>query len=116
MFTLGLGIPAVGLLSFYMVAMNGQYGSFAKSPQTAKLTLGGSVIVGGGRAKLWFREVDGNAWVEVSCKNDTKVVEIPEDETTEEVCGIRMRRLDLDLNGPHPPRVKLEVTWDEKKK
>lgn len=109
-----LAVPAAMVGTFYLIARQGQFGGFAKSPQTAVLWLGSSIIVGGGRAKLWFASHDGGGTVEVSCKGQNQFVGLSTDEESEEVCGVRLKTLKIEDAEGRPPRLHVQVTWDEK--
>jgi hypothetical protein len=106
-------LPAMLIFTLAFIAHNGQFGGFAKSPQTANLWLGGSVIVGGGKAKLWFREVDLGPSIEVGCPTQTRVLQLSDDEPSEEVCGVRLQLIKLDVEGPRSPHAEIRVTWSQ---
>lgn len=102
-----IGVGAVATLLF--IARSGQFGDYAKSPQTVELAVGSSRLVAGGRAKIWFGEVQMDPMVEISCKDGTRYVEVGKDTPSEECCGIRLRL--LELKEERTLRGKFEVTW-----
>lgn len=103
------GLPIVVVAGLLAVAKLNQFGDFAKSPQTARVTFGNSVLVAGGRAKLSFVDAIGEARAEISCKDETRVVSLTE-EPSEPVCGIRVRLKSLDMEAM-PPKCEIVVTW-----
>jgi hypothetical protein len=108
---LGLGIP-------YLVAHNLKLGDIAKSPQTVEIAMGGSVIVAGGKAKLWFAAIDLGPQIEIKCGKEAAFIELNGDEPSREVCGIRVRKIEIkekEFRGGMVYRGKFEVTWDDKK-
>jgi hypothetical protein len=110
------GILAAGIGGPILIANHLQLGSYAKSPQTVELGLGSSVLVGGGRAKLWFAQVDMGPMVEVSCRKQTAMIELHKGEPSDEVCRIRVEYLDLketEFKGHSILRGRFRVTWAE---
>lgn len=115
--TILLSLFAIGLGGPLLVAYQLKLGEFAKSPQTVELNLGGSVFVAGGRAKIWFAEIGMGPVVEITCKDEQAMVELSEDEPSQEVCGIRVQSselTELKIRGHAIPRLECEVTWNEK--
>lgn len=104
---------AAGAIVFGLgyAAWLGQYGSFAKSPQTVSLTLGGTVAVAGGRAKVWFGALDERVYVEFSQKGESRPLWLTTDEEPSEVYGLRVKLKDVSVG--QPPRIQLEIRWDE---
>lgn len=103
------GLPIVVVVGLLTIAKLNQFGDWATSPQTARIALGGSVIVAGGKARLTFSEAFGEPRAEIACKDETQVVGLGE-ESSESVCGIRVRLKKLDMDAI-PPRSEIEVTW-----
>jgi len=103
------GLPIVRVVGLLAIAKLNQFGDFATSPQTARLHLGGSAVVAGGKAQLSFVEAMGEASVEISCKEETRVVPL-DDQPSDSVCGVRVRLKTLDMESI-PPRSEIEVTW-----
>ena len=100
------------------VAWYNRLGDFAKSPQRVEMSVGSTCFVAGGRAKIWFASLETGPKVEVSCKDQSHLIELAGDDSSEEVCGIRVRKLEVfekDLGGNPQLRGVFEVTWDEKK-
>lgn len=111
MLAAGVGLPM--LLAYQL-----KLGDFAKSPQEVKLSLGGSLVVAGGRAKIWFAQVDRTPMVEISCTKESAMIELAEDEPSREVCGVQVRSLDLKelQRGVHKTlQGRFEVTWKSAK-
>lgn len=111
-----LGVAVVGIVPLLFFAWHNRLGDFAKSPQTVEMGLGSTSIVAGGRAKLWFASVDLGPQVEVSCKKQSRLIELGE-EPSDEVCGIRVRQMSLKevKRGRFSSlRATFEVTWDDK--
>lgn len=112
---LGLMLAGVGPVVMFMWV--NQLGDLAKSPQTVEMNLGTTSFVAGGRARLWFASVDLGPQVEISCKNQSRLVDLSEDEPSDEVCGIRVSKIDLvekERHGIRTMRAILRVTWDSK--
>lgn len=105
------GILAIGTPIF--IAKNLQLGSYAKSPQTAELSLGASVIVGGGRAKLWYAGGSSGAMFELTHEGESALF----DEGVNapgQAFGLTVTPTKVDMgNGSRPPRATFEVKWDE---
>lgn len=102
------------LVSFVWI---NKLGDLATSPQRVEMNLGTTSFVAGGRAKLWFAAVDLGPQVEVSCKRQTRMIELT-DRVSDEVCGIRIRSVALkerDFKGYHITRGEFEVTWDDRR-
>ncbi|HRI42901.1 MAG TPA: hypothetical protein PLL78_01905 [Fimbriimonadaceae bacterium] len=106
--------PAALVGTTYVIARIGQFGDFAKSPQTAAIWLGGSVVVGGGRAKLWFCSHQDGGIVEVSCKGESHFIGLSSDEQSDEVCGVRLKTVKVEETDGRPPRLHVLVTWNQK--
>jgi hypothetical protein len=110
------GVGALG--APYYVAYQLQLGDFAKSPQTVEINLGTTALVAGGRAKLWFASVDIGPSIEVSCKKEKSFFEVSKSAPSEEVCGVRVRCLDVfekEFRGHKLLRGRFEITWDDTK-
>ena len=108
MLVLGVG-PLVGY------AWVNKLGDFAKSPQRVEMGVGSSSFVAGGRARLWFASVELGPQVEVTCKGQSRLIELVDDEPSGEVCGIRVKKLDVyekDLGRYKVLRGVFEVTWE----
>lgn len=113
---LGLMIMGVGPVVSFMWL--NQLGDLAKSPQTVEMNLGTSSFVAGGKARLWFAAVDMGPMVEISCKGRSHMVELVDEEPSDEVCGIRVSKMELiekERRGIRSMRAILRVTWDDKK-
>ncbi len=109
--TLGVGVGGP-----WFFAKQLKLGDFAKSPQTVEMMLGSSILVGGGRAKLWFAQVDSGASVEVSCRKETSMLELREGEPSDKVCRVRVELLSIrekEFRGNTVLRGKFRVTWDD---
>jgi len=114
---LGLMVMGIGPVVSFMWL--NQLGDLAKSPQSVEMNLGTSSFVAGGKAKLWFAAVDLGVMVEISCKGESKMVELYDDKPSDEVCGIRVEKIELiekERRGIRTMRAKLKVTWDDSKK
>jgi hypothetical protein len=107
-----VGIAAAGPL--LGVAWFHRLGSFAKSPQTAEIMVGGTVLVGGGRAKLLFSSVELGPVVEVSCKGDKRTLELFQDRVSDAVCGIRLSKPEVVEGVGGSLRLRVQVEWDER--
>ena len=113
-----LGLLFAGIGPMLGVAWYHRLGDFAKSPQRVEMGVGSTCFVAGGRAKLWFSSIEQGPVVEISCKGHAKSIDLINGEPTEQVCGIRVRKLEVfeeDLGGNPQLRGVFEVTWDEKK-
>lgn len=113
-----LGFMVMGIGPIAMFAWFNQLGDFAKSPQTVEMNLGTTSFVAGGRAKLWFAMVEDGPVVEVACKSESRMVSLPDEERSDEVCGIQVRKIDLlekERRGHRTLRVVLQVTWQDLK-
>lgn len=100
---LAMGVP-------FFVSHHLQLGARAKSPQEATVTLGGKVVVAGGRAKLWFAGGVSGADFEVSCSKETKYFQPDGPGSTHSACGIDVEFVEVnDENGPL--RGKFKITW-----
>ncbi len=111
-----LGIFAMGVGMPVLVAYNLRLGEFAKSPQTVELMLGSSILVAGGRAKIWFAQVDMGPTIEINCRKETRMVELQHGEPTDEICGVRVELIEVFEKrlGSHTTlRGKFKVSWDE---
>lgn len=109
-----IGMLAAGVGLPMLLAYQLKLGDFAKSPQEVQLNLGGSIMVAGGKAKIWFAQVDPAPTVEISCAKETATVELDEDEPSHEACGVQVRKLDLKevQMGVHKTlQGRFEVTW-----
>lgn len=109
-----IGMMAAGIGLPMLLAYQLKLGDFAKSPQEVRLNLGGSLVVAGGRAKIWFAQVDLAPTVEISCAKETATVELDEEEPSQEVCGVQVRKLDIkevQLGVHRVLQGHFEVTW-----
>jgi hypothetical protein len=104
----------VGILGLpYLVAYNLRLGDFATSPQTVELPMGGSVLIAGGRARLWFVGGDTGSAVEIGCKNEQRAFDSSL-HPTDTACGVRVRFIDStkrQIEGEKYIRGRFEVTW-----
>ena len=87
-------------------------GEYAKSPQHLKLQQGTTAIVAGGRAGVVFQGSPHRRRAEIliRCKNVEQEIRLRRDELSEEVCGIQIRFLDLEVNG----RAVVIVSWQDR--
>ncbi|MBI5706784.1 MAG: hypothetical protein HZC36_07310 [Armatimonadetes bacterium] len=109
-----IGMMAAGIGLPMLLAYQLKLGDFAKSPQEVRLNLGGSLVVAGGRAKIWFAQVDPAPTLEISCAKETATVELDEEEPSQEVCGVQVRKLDIkevQLGVHRVLQGHFEVTW-----
>ncbi len=90
------------------IARNLQLGDHAKSPQEAQVRLASTVVVAGGRARIWFAGGTTGGDFEIQCGSDSKYV-MPEFETKYEGCGIQVEL--LEIMDTVPPKGKFRVTW-----
>lgn len=100
------------------VAWHNRLGNFAHSPQRVEMSVGTTCFVAGGKAKMWFASIETGPQIEISCKDQSHMIELATNEPSDDVCGIRVRKLDLferDLGGHRQLRGVFEVTWDENK-
>ena len=107
----GVG-PMIGVAWFHHL------GDFAKSPQRVEMSVGSTSFVAGGRAKIWFSSIQTGPEIEISCKDYSKMIQLETKEPSDQVCGIRVRKLEVferDLAGHPQLRAVFEVTWDDKK-
>ncbi len=96
----------------FFIAKNLQLGSFAKSPQEVKMSLGSTATVAGGRASLWFAGGDTGADFEIRCKEQQTYFQPSYDEPACEACGIRVEFLELTQKSPNrPPKAVFKVSW-----
>src|SRR5438105_8177930 len=92
------------------IAKNRQLGGYAHSPQTVVLPMGRSTLVAGGRAKLWFGSVEPGVYVEVSCKSESKLMNLQEGEAGDDGCGVHVRLLAFKRENA---KATFEVSWKE---
>jgi hypothetical protein len=112
-----MGLLFAGIGPMLGVAYFNRLGDFAKSPQRLEMSVGSTSFVAGGRAKIWFSSIQTGPEIEISCKDQTKMLQLETSEPSDEVCGIRVRKLELfekDLAGHPQIRAVFEVTWQEK--
>jgi hypothetical protein len=86
-------------------------GDYAQNPQQIRLQQGSTAIVGGGRAGLVFQGSPHRRRAEilVRCKDVTQEIRLRRDEISEEICGIQVRFLELEVNG----KALVLVSWQE---
>ena len=99
------------------VAWHNRLGDFAKSPQRVEMSVGSTCFVAGGRAKIWFSSMQTGPEIEISCKDQSRLLQLETDKPSDDVCGIRVRKLEIfekDLAGHPQLRGVFEVTWNEK--
>lgn len=105
-----VGLPAALLFALWFVAWRNQYGSYAKSPQTVEMSIGTQTIVAGGRAKMWFAQIDEGAYVELKRKGESRGLWLQVDEPSDPVFGLTVELVEVQES--MPPRAKFEVRWD----
>ena len=106
---------------FFFWAKNNR---LAKSPQEITLSMARSTSVANGRAEIWFAAAGDDEYLggriveaaqtEVRCKENQQMVPVTS-EPSEEVCGIRIRLLELKyggFTGSHPI-ARFEITWEK---
>lgn len=96
----------------FFIAHHLKLGQYAQSPQTVKLALGGTAVVAGGRAKLWYAGDRTGADVEIRCRAETKMFEPGQVGDTCDACGIHVELVELDDRSA-PPRATYKVSWDK---
>lgn len=94
----------------FFIARNLQLGSYAKSPQEVRLSLGGRATIAGGRAKLWYAGGDTGSDFEIEGRQSSRYFR-PEDNQTCEACGVEVKVLEVDTSGP-VPKARFRVTWN----
>lgn len=93
----------------FFIARNLQLGSYAKSPQHVTIPLGGSALIAGGKAKLWFAGGDTGGDFEVRCASETRYFQPAIDEGCQ-ACGVTVSLEKIEEG--RPTRASFLVTWD----
>lgn len=110
---LALMVAGVGpIVSFVWI---NKLGDLATSPQTVEMNLGTTSFVAGGRARIWFASVDLGPQIEVTCKEESRLLELSGDSESDEVCGIRVSLVDWsekERKGMRRIRATFRVAWD----
>ncbi|MCG8459254.1 MAG: hypothetical protein MI919_23510 [Holophagales bacterium] len=106
---LGIGLLGWGLLE--LMLWQSELGDYARSPQSLRLSAGTVALVAGGRAGVLF---EGSpylraAHLRIRCKGVDEAIRLRKGETSDELCGIRARLLELLPND----QASLEVTWSD---
>src|SRR5512141_3258664 len=96
----------------FFIAKNLQLGTYAKSPQEVKVSLGQSALVGGGRAKLWYIGGDTGGDFELKCKSGAERFQ-PERGEQYEACGVTVELIEVVDGGARAPQATYKVTWKE---
>jgi hypothetical protein len=110
----GAALLAVLVFTLAFVSKHNQYGGFAKSPQEATMTVGSSLFVAGGKARLWYGSHDLGPRVEVECGKEAHLVELADEEPVDVGCGITLTHLETtEVRGVLRSRFKVE--WGEKR-
>lgn len=100
-FACTIGVPL-------FIANQLQLGTNAKSPQTVEIPLGGRVLIGGGRGKLWFAGGDTGADFEVECRKESQYIR-PEPGKAYQGCGMMIWL--KDVKPTQPPRAVFRIEW-----
>ena len=93
------------------VAKQMQLGSYAKSPQEVRVGLGSTVVVAGGRAKIWFAGGQTGGDFEVSCSKDSRYFQPAHTEEPVQACGITVELKKIDEG--RPAKATFKVSWDK---
>lgn len=100
-FACTIGVPL-------FIANQLQLGTNAKSPQTVEIPLGGRVLIGGGRGKLWFAGGSSGGEFEIECRRETQYI-APEPGKTYQGCGMTVML--KDVKPTKPPKAVFVVEW-----
>lgn len=87
-------------------------GEEAKSPQVATISIGSSLLVAGGRARVSFESIERGPELIVSCASETRRLDLDTD-FSDDICKIKLRQLELIDNDGMPTRIKVEIAWKD---
>lgn len=98
-----------GLLEFML--WSSELGEYARSPQQIRLKQGVTSIVGGGRAGLVYQGSPHRRRAELllRCKDTNEEIRLRRDEISEEICGVQVRFLELEIDG----QARVLVSWSD---
>ncbi|MBX3119221.1 MAG: hypothetical protein KF784_09160 [Fimbriimonadaceae bacterium] len=99
----------------FFAAKRLQLGTFAKSPQVATMTLGSTVVIAGGRAKLWYAGGDTGGDFEIQCSKGAKYCQPSQRFEEFESNGVTVQLIEID-DRVSPFKAKFKITWDDKAK
>lgn len=108
-FLIAFVVVAVGTPFF--IARHLHLGDYATSPQSVELSAGTSVLVAGGRVKLWFACGETGREFEVVCKDESLYAGGFNDEPVAELCGVTVELIEVEELENRPPRGKFRITW-----
>lgn len=105
-------MPAALIATMYWVARSMGLGEEAKSPQVATISIGSSLLVAGGRARVSFESIERGPELIVSCASETRRLDLDTD-FSDDICKIKLRQLELIDNDGMPTRIKVEIAWKD---
>ncbi len=109
-----LVVVLAGFLALFALEWRHGLGAFAENPQRLELPLAAWEIVGG-RARLGFERLrDDRAALMLQCADGETAFVLRPGETSETLCGVRVRLAGILLGaGLEPTRAVVVVSWEE---